>query len=93
MAGDRELALRVVAEDRPAGSTLAKDVMSPGIRSCFDDEDVHAAADHMSEWQVRRLAVLDRNKRLVGIVSLGDLTKDDDLTDSAVALQATGPAG
>jgi len=57
-------------------------VMTPKIIYCFDDQDVTEAARLMEENQVRRLAVLNRDKRLVGIVSLGDLavdTRDDEL--------------
>ena len=47
--------------------------MSGEVRYCFDDENPEAVARKMGSWQVRRLPVLNRNKRLVGIVSLGDL--------------------
>ena len=47
--------------------------MSPGVKYVFEDETTQEAADSMSGLQVRRLPVLNREKRLVGIVSLGDL--------------------
>jgi CBS domain-containing protein len=47
--------------------------MSEGIDYCFDDDDVAEAARHMRDKQIRRLVVLNHDKRLVGIVSLGDL--------------------
>jgi CBS-domain-containing membrane protein len=47
--------------------------MTPDVVSCFEDQDVQEAADLMQERKIRRLLVLDRNRRLVGIVSLGDL--------------------
>ena len=47
--------------------------MSKKIRYCFEDEDVEDVAENMAEQQVRRLPVVSRNKRLVGIVSLGDI--------------------
>jgi CBS domain-containing protein len=50
-----------------------RDAMTPGIDYCFEDEDVRTAARHMQDKQVRRLPVLDRKKRIVGIVSLGDM--------------------
>jgi CBS-domain-containing membrane protein len=50
--------------------------MTPGINYCFEDDDVSAAARIMKEKQIRRLPVLNRDKRLVGIVSLGDLAVD-----------------
>lgn len=62
-----------VAEGMPPDRTKARDVMTPEVRYVFEDEDVASVAGKMGEWQVRRLPVLNRDKRLVGIVSLGDL--------------------
>jgi CBS-domain-containing membrane protein len=50
--------------------------MSPGITYCFEDQDVNEAAQVMEEKQIRRLPILNRQKKLVGIVSLGDLAVD-----------------
>ncbi len=68
---DRDIAIRAVAEGKD-GSTKVRDVMSEGIAWVFEDQSVEEAAKIMSERQVRRLPVVDRNKRLVGIVALGD---------------------
>ena len=68
---DRELAIRAVAEGKDAGTTV-RDVMSEGIAWAYEDDSVEQAAMIMSERQVRRLPVVDRDKRLVGIVALGD---------------------
>ena len=68
---DRDIAIRAIAQGKD-GSTKVRDVMSEGIFWVFEDESVEAAAKTMSERQVRRLPVVDRNKRLVGIVALGD---------------------
>jgi len=68
---DRDIAIRAVAEGKDAG-TKVRDVMSKGITWAYEDNSVEEAAVLMSEHQVRRLPVLDRNKRLVGIVALGD---------------------
>ena len=68
---DRDIAIRAVAEGKDAG-TKVRDVMSNGITWAYEDNSVEEAAVIMSEHQVRRLPVLDRNKRLVGIVALGD---------------------
>jgi CBS domain-containing protein len=73
MVTDRDLALRVVAEGRHAVQTQAHDVMTPEVIYCFEDQTVDEAAQVMEQHQIRRLIVLNRNKRLVGIVSLGDL--------------------
>lgn len=68
---DRDIAIRAVAQGKD-GNTKVRDVMSEGIFWVFEDESVEAAAKMMSQRQVRRLPVVDRNKRLVGIVALGD---------------------
>ena len=69
---DRDIAIRGVAEGKDA-DTKVRDVMSEGISWAYEDDSVEAAARIMSERQVRRLPVVDRDKRLVGIIALGDL--------------------
>ena len=76
MLTDRDIAIRAVAEGKDPNSTKVQDVMTPGIHYCFEDDDVEEAAARMKEHQIRRLVVLNRDKRLVGIVSLGDLAVD-----------------
>jgi CBS domain-containing protein len=73
MLTDRDIAIRSVAEGRDPRADRVKDVMTPGIVYCFDDQDVVEVAELMRDKQVRRLPVLNRDKQLVGIVSLGDL--------------------
>ncbi len=73
MVTDRDVALRVAAEGRDPAQTKVREVMTPEVRYVFEDEDLHRAADTMAEQQVRRLPVVNRAKRLVGIVSLGDM--------------------
>ena len=68
---DRDIAVRAVAEGLGA-YTKVRDVMSDGIAWAYDDDSVEQAAKIMSERQVRRLPVVNRGKRLVGIVALGD---------------------
>ncbi len=68
---DRDIAIRAVADGRDAG-TKVRDVMSEGIAWAYEDESVEQVAKIMSERQVRRLPVVNRDKRLVGIVALGD---------------------
>ena len=68
---DRDIAIRGVAEGKDGG-TKVRDVMSEGISWAYEDDTVEEAAKIMSERQVRRLPVVDRDKRLVGIVALGD---------------------
>lgn len=73
MVTDRDITCRAVAKGRnPAKTTIAK-VMSKGVTYCFDDEDIKNAAHLMEKRQIHRLPVLNREKRMVGILSLGDL--------------------
>ena len=93
MLTDRDITIRAVASGCPA-STPVRDAMSPDTIYCFDDEDVRRAAKIMEDKQIRRLPVLDRQKRLVGIVSLGDIaTQTNDTKLSGEALnQVSQPA-
>ena len=77
MVTDRDIVVRAVAENRPAGNTAVREVMSERIYYCFEDDDVGDAAETMAEHQVRRLPVLNRDKRLVGVVALADLGRGD----------------
>lgn len=74
MITDRDLALRVLADGLDP-STPVGDVMSPEIFYCFEDDAVEEVARQMADLQVRRMPVVSRDKRLVGIVSLGDLAQ------------------
>jgi len=73
MLTDRDITIRAVADGRDPGTAKVKDSMSEGVRYCFEDDDVNSAARQMQKEQIRRLVVLNRDKRLVGIISLGDL--------------------
>jgi CBS domain-containing protein len=68
---DRDIAVRAVADDKGPETTV-RDVMSRGICWAYEDDSVEEAARMMSERQVRRLPIVNRDKRLVGIVALGD---------------------
>lgn len=75
MVTDRDIVVRSVAENRPTSNTAIREVMSEHVYYCFEDDDIKRAAEIMAEHQVRRLPVLNRNKRLVGIVALADLAR------------------
>lgn len=80
---DRDIVTRAVCDGCDTETTKVRDVMTAGIVTCFEDDDVEEAAQKMQEKQIRRLAVLNHDSRLVGIVSLGDLameTHDEHLT-------------
>jgi CBS domain-containing protein len=83
---DRDIAIRAVAEGK-GEATKVRDVMTQGIAWAYDDDSVERATKIMSEHQVRRLPVVDRNKRLVGIVALGDIAVErTELKPAAAAL-------
>lgn len=75
MVTDRDIVVRAVAEDRAPATTAVREVMAEGIVYCFDDDAVDDAARIMANHQIRRLPVLNRDKRLVGIVALADLAR------------------
>ena len=72
MVTDRDIAVRAVAEGR-GPDTLVGEVMTREVKYCFDYEDLDLVARNMGDQQVRRLPVLDQDKRVVGILSLGDV--------------------
>jgi len=73
---DRDLSVRATAAARDPNTTRVREVMSPELAWIFDDEPADAAARVMRERQIRRLPVLDRSDRLVGVVALADLATD-----------------
>jgi CBS domain-containing protein len=92
MITDRDITIRAVAEGRDPDQTKVRDAMSEHIRFCFEDEDTQEVSRKMSEWAVRRLPVLNRDKRLVGIVSLGDLATGGAEEESGKALEEISDA-
>ena len=74
MITDRDITCRAVAQGRNPAKTTIAEAMSKGISYCFDDQEVGEAAQLMEKKQIHRLPVLDRKKRMVGILSLGDLS-------------------
>ena len=73
MLTDRDVTVRAVATGKVPNECKVREVMSPEIKYIYEDESLEDAARNMSQLQIRRLPVLNREKRLVGIVSLGDL--------------------
>jgi CBS domain-containing protein len=87
MVTDRDIVVRTLADGRDVGSATARDAMSPKILYCYDDESVDDVLENMGEQQVRRLPVVDRDKRLVGVVSLGDLSRAAKRKEAGEALK------
>jgi len=74
---DRDITIRALAEGMDVSVMLGRDLMTTPAIYCFDDQDVDEAAKIMAENQIRRLVVLSReDKRLVGVISLGDLARN-----------------
>lgn len=72
---DRDITVRAVCEGKDPNACKVREVMSEHIYYCFDDQDTNEAADVMAQHQIRRLAVLNHDKRLVGVLSLGDIAE------------------
>ena len=77
MITDRDIAIRAVAEGK-GPDTPVREVMSSDVKYCYDDEDLEHVAENMGDIKVRRLPVVNREKRLVGIVALGDVARAED---------------
>jgi CBS domain-containing protein len=87
MITDRDIVIRAVADRRDLEEVKVQDVMTPDIQFCMDHQPVEHAAKVMRDQQIRRLVVLNGNRRLVGIVSLGDIavdTHDEELAGNAL---------
>jgi CBS domain-containing protein len=84
---DRDMTVCAVAEGRDPTTTTVREVMTPVIICCFEDDDIAAAVKCMKEQQIRHVAVLDRNRHLVGVVSLYALAmhaRDETLAGTAI---------
>lgn len=92
MITDRDIAIRAVAEGKGVDTTVGE-VMTPDIEYVFDDEDIEDASIKMGRLKVRRLPVLNRDKRLVGMLSIGDLAKSPDPLQGQAALAETAEPG
>ena len=75
MVTDRDIVCKGLAEDGfDAHRVTARDVMTPGIHCCSEDDDLAKAVRHMEALKIRRLPVINKSKRMVGILSLGDIS-------------------
>jgi CBS domain-containing protein len=73
MLTDRDIVVRVVAGKRDPAKTRVEEVVSAQLKYCYEDEEVEHVAENMDELLVRRLPVMSRGKRLIGIVSIEDI--------------------
>lgn len=82
MITDRDIAVRAVAAGR-GPDTRVSEVMSREVKYCYEDQSIDEVTQNMGELRIRRLPVLTRDKRLIGILSLGDLAIDEGARDEA----------
>ena len=92
MITDRDIAVRCIAEGRGPDAKV-REVMTQEIKYCFGDQEVEEVAKNMAQQQLRRLPVIDRSKRLVGIVSLGDIAAGEGPDVSGDALRGISQPG
>jgi CBS domain-containing protein len=92
MVTDRDIVVRAVADGGRVDSATARQVMSPRILYCFDDQPVGEVLKNMGDMQVRRLPVVNRDKRQVGLVSLGDLSHASEKQAGGALREISEPA-
>jgi CBS domain-containing protein len=90
---DRDIAVRAVGEGRDPATTKVRDIMSAQVKHVSEDDNVEEVADLMAELQVRRLPVVNRERRVVGIVSLGDIAREKRARTAGEALQGISRPG
>jgi CBS domain-containing protein len=89
---DRDIAVRGVSHGLGPDASV-RDVMSKDIRYCFDSDDLEEIAQQMADEQIRRLPVLNDDKRLVGIISLADIAVSQEVQTGGVALSGISQSG
>jgi CBS domain-containing protein len=86
MVTDRDIVLRAVAHDMTASATPLSEVMTELVQACYEDQPLEEAVERMEHAQIRRIPVLDRQERLVGMLSLGDAATRGDAAAAQRAL-------
>ncbi len=90
---DRDIAIRGVGNGLD-GEALVRDLMSPSVKYCFEDQDVESVVQNMGDIKLRRLPVVDSNKRLVGVVALADAALKESPESVGIAMSGvTQPGG
>jgi CBS domain-containing protein len=92
MITDRDIAIRAVAQGK-GPRTPVREIMSSDVKYCFEDEETDHVARNMGDQQIRRLPVVNRDKRLVGILSLGDVATTQGERSAAAALAGISQPG
>lgn len=89
---DRDIVTRCVAAGK-GGKARVRDAMTQGVKYCFEDEDLDHVVANMGENKLRRMPVVDRAKKLVGVVSLADAAQDFSIADAGTALAKVASPG
>jgi CBS domain-containing protein len=92
MLTDRDIAVRAVAKGL-GPDTPVREIMSADVKYCFEDQSIEEVARNMADIQVRRLPVVNRDKRLVGILSLGDLAVRSNCSTNEALRGVSTPGG
>src|SRR5437868_14984860 len=93
MITDRDIAIRAVAQGKGPDTPVSEVMSSDQVLYCYEDEELDHVAKNMSQQQVRRLPVVSRDKRLVGIVSLGNIAQSEARSASKAVKGVTKPGG
>jgi CBS domain-containing protein len=93
MITDRDIAIRAVALGKGPETPVREVMSSDQVLYCYEDEELDHVAKNMSQQQVRRLPVVNRDKRLVGIVSFGNLAQTEARSAAQAAKGVTKPGG
>jgi CBS domain-containing protein len=90
---DRDIVLRVIAEGKDVKDCKARDVMTTDVFWCYEDQTSDEVAGYMAEKEIRRVLILNRDKRLVGVISIGDLAKggEEQITGETIKDIAAAP--
>src|SRR6266699_2117362 len=92
MITDRDIAVRGVAKGKGPQARV-RDIMTKDVKYCFDDQEVEEVTRNMADIQVRRLPVVNHDKRLVGILSLSDIATSPEVVEAAEALSGISQPG
>ena len=93
MITDRDIAIRAVAQGKGPDTPVREVMSSEKVLYCYEDDEVGSVAKNMSDEQVRRLPVVNREKRLVGIISFGDVAQNETRVVGRAAKGVTKPGG
>ncbi len=78
MLTDRDIVIWGLAEDHDPDQVTVSDIMTPGVIACYEDQTIENAADMMADRDVRRLVILNRKEKVVGVLSIADMVKCSD---------------